>query len=250
MPVGEWKWCSDVHIASVTESDEQKVKGMAHFFESMGCKGLKEGVCAKILRTGSELKTILYSGVEDLMCVEGFGEKMAEKTHQSFQCALENATLQKLMIGSCCFQGFGEAKIAAVLGGCGDQVVKFLRGEKIRDEVLLRCFNDAGIKSVAGKFLDGLKVFYEEWSGTHLLTTVTDRFSAPAQKISGGNTYVFSGFRMPELKAKLESEGHKVVDAVSSKTTAVIVKDSETSGSKVQKAKSLGISVVELSQFL
>jgi NAD-dependent DNA ligase len=198
------------------------------------------------------MKTILYAGVQELSSVQSFGEKMAEKTHQSFQCALENATLQKLMIGSCCFQGFGEAKIAAVLAGCGDEVVKFLRGEKIRDEVLLMCFNDAGVKSVAGKFLDGLKVFYEEWRGTQLLQTALDRFATQKQiaKKSTGNTYVFSGFRMPELKAKLESQGHKVVDAVSSKTTAVIVKDLQCESSKVDKAKSLGIAIVEVSRFL
>ena len=48
--------------------------------------------------------------------------------------------------------------------------------------------------------------------------------------------FVFSGYRNKELKTQLEASGHKV--------TAVVVEDVNSSSSKVEKAREIGVKVI------
>jgi DNA ligase (NAD+) len=66
-----------------------------------------------------------------------------------------------------------------------------------------------------------------------------------------GRQYVITGtlerWTREEAKAALEGLGAKVTDSVSKKTTAVVV--GEGPGSKVQKAVTLGVPVLEEADF-
>ncbi|MGD8644802.1 MAG: NAD-dependent DNA ligase LigA, partial [Chromatiales bacterium] len=67
-----------------------------------------------------------------------------------------------------------------------------------------------------------------------------------------GNTYVLTGtlssMARDEAKAKLEALGAKVTGSVSKKTTAVVV--GAEPGSKLAKAESLGVEVLDEDAFL
>ena len=70
-----------------------------------------------------------------------------------------------------------------------------------------------------------------------------------------GKTFVITGdvyhFKnRNELKAKIESLGGRVSGSVSSKTTYLINNDTESTSSKNQKAKMLGIPIISEDEFL
>lgn len=71
------------------------------------------------------------------------------------------------------------------------------------------------------------------------------------EKFLAGQTFVLTGklsrFTREEAAAIIQNLGGQVVSSVSSKTSYVIV--GEASGSKFQKAKSLGVSILDESQF-
>ena len=74
---------------------------------------------------------------------------------------------------------------------------------------------------------------------------------APAEAAASlaGKTFVITGdvyhFKnRNELKAKIESLGGRVSGSVSSKTTYLINNDTESTSSKNQKAKMLGIPII------
>ena len=75
--------------------------------------------------------------------------------------------------------------------------------------------------------------------------------SEKKEKLLADQTFVLTGklsrFTREEAAAIIRSLGGQVVPSVSSKTNYVIV--GEAPGSKLQKAKSLGVSILDESQF-
>lgn len=59
-----------------------------------------------------------------------------------------------------------------------------------------------------------------------------------------------TGFRDAELVAKLTSDGHRVVDGVTKETTHLIVKDKNSTSSKMKKAQKMGIKIVQRDEFV
>jgi NAD-dependent DNA ligase len=65
-----------------------------------------------------------------------------------------------------------------------------------------------------------------------------------------GQKIVFTGFRDAKLEAFIKERGGEVSSGVSKSTTLVIKKDSEETSSKLTRAKELGITIVNLSDFV
>ena len=59
---------------------------------------------------------------------------------------------------------------------------------------------------------------------------------------------VFTGFRDKDMKEKLISKGYKVTDSISSKTTILVAKDPSKGGTKINKAKSLNIEIIDIDE--
>ena len=73
----------------------------------------------------------------------------------------------------------------------------------------------------------------------------------PVEGPLSGQTYVITGtlerWSREQARAALEAKGAKVTDSVSKKTTAVIV--GESPGSKVEKARKLGVEILDETAF-
>jgi len=65
-----------------------------------------------------------------------------------------------------------------------------------------------------------------------------------------GKKIVFSGFRNQSLKDRIESDGGKVMSAISKLTNILVVKDLESAASKVAEAKQRGAVVMTLDAFV
>jgi DNA ligase (NAD+) len=63
-----------------------------------------------------------------------------------------------------------------------------------------------------------------------------------------GQVFVFTGFRSPELQAKIEALGGIVGDSFTSKTTCVVAKNPNETSGKLQKARDKGIKIVGVDQ--
>ena len=70
-----------------------------------------------------------------------------------------------------------------------------------------------------------------------------------------GHTFVITGSlnrfsNRDELKKTIESHGGKIAGSVSAKTSFLINNDTQSSSSKNQKAKSLGVKIISEDEFL
>ena len=220
-------------------------EGLNHFAsrDAMNITGLGPAVVEKLFAAQlvEDVAGIYRLSVEDLLTLEGFKEKSAEKLHEAIQASKENSA-EKLLFG---------------LG------IRHV-GSKV-SQILLQEFHDldqlattdperiASIDSLGMVVAESLKRYFAQEGSKHLLqelqeagvnrTYLGEKVAADAAL--SGMTVVLTGklerLTRSEAKAKLESLGAKVTGSVSKKTDLVVA--GSDAGSKLTKAQELGIQV-------
>ena len=220
-------------------------EGLSHFAsrDAMNITGLGPAVVEKLFAAQlvEDVAGIYRLTVEDLLTLEGFKEKSAEKLYEAIQVSKENSA-EKLLFG---------------LG------IRHV-GSKV-SQILLQEFHDldqlatadperiASIDSLGMVVAESLKRYFAQEGSKRLLQELKEAGvnltylgeKAAADAALSGMTVVLTGklerLTRSEAKAKLESLGAKVTGSVSKKTDLVVA--GSDAGSKLTKAQELGIQV-------
>lgn len=223
----------------------QMKEGLTHFAsrDAMNITGLGPAVVEKLFEAQlvEDVAGIYRLTVENLLTLEGFKEKSAEKLYEAIQASKENSA-EKLLFG---------------LG------IRHV-GSKV-SQILLQEFHDldqlatadperiAGIDSLGMVVAESLKSYFAQEGSKRLLQELKEAGvnliylgeKVAADAALSGMTVVLTGklerLTRSEAKAKLESLGAKVTGSVSKKTDLVVA--GADSGSKLSKAQELGIQV-------
>ena len=223
----------------------QMKEGLNHFAsrDAMNITGLGPAVVEKLFAAQlvEDVAGIYRLTVEDLLTLEGFKEKSAEKLHEAIQASKENSA-EKLLFG---------------LG------IRHV-GSKV-SQILLQEFHDldqlatadperiASIDSLGMVVAESLKRYFAQEGSKRLLQELKEagvNMAYLGEKVAAdaalsGMTVVLTGklerLTRSEAKAKLESLGAKVTGSVSKKTDLVVA--GSDAGSKLTKAQELGIQV-------
>ena len=220
-------------------------EGLNHFAsrDAMNITGLGPAIVEKLFAAQlvEDVAGIYRLTVEDLLTLEGFKEKSAEKLHEAIQASKENSA-EKLLFG---------------LG------IRHV-GSKV-SQILLQEFHDldqlattdperiASIDSLGMVVAESLKRYFAQEGSKRLLQELKEagvNLAYLGEKVAAdaalsGMTVVLTGklerLTRSEAKAKLESLGAKVTGSVSKKTDLVVA--GSDAGSKLTKAQELGIQV-------
>ena len=220
-------------------------EGLNHFAsrDAMNITGLGPAVVEKLFAAQlvEDVAGIYRLTVEDLLTLEGFKEKSAEKLYEAIQASKENSA-EKLLFG---------------LG------IRHV-GSKV-SQILLQEFHDldqlatadperiASIDSLGMVVAESLKSYFAQEGSKRLLHELKEagvNLTYLGEKVAAdaalsGMTVVLTGklerLTRSEAKAKLESLGAKVTGSVSKKTDLVVA--GSDAGSKFTKAQELGIQV-------
>ena len=220
-------------------------EGLNHFAsrDAMNITGLGPAVVEKLFAAQlvEDVAGIYRLSVEDLLTLEGFKEKSAEKLYEAIQASKENSA-EKLLFG---------------LG------IRHV-GSKV-SQILLQEFHDldqlatadperiASIDSLGMVVAESLKRYFAQEGSNRLLQELKEagvNMDYLGEKVAAdaalsGMTVVLTGklerLTRSEAKAKLESLGAKVTGSVSKKTDLVVA--GSDAGSKLTKAQELGIQV-------
>ena len=220
-------------------------EGLNHFAsrDAMNITGLGPAVVEKLFAAQlvEDVAGIYRLTVEDLLTLEGFKEKSAEKLYEAIQVSKENSA-EKLLFG---------------LG------IRHV-GSKV-SQILLQEFHDldqmatadperiAGIDSLGMVVAESLKSYFAQEGSKRLLQELKEagvNLAYLGEKVAAdaalsGMTVVLTGklerLTRSEAKAKLESLGAKVTGSVSKKTDLLVA--GADAGSKLSKAQELGIQV-------
>ena len=220
-------------------------EGLNHFAsrDAMNITGLGPAVVEKLFAAQlvEDVAGIYRLTVEDLLTLEGFKEKSAEKLYEAIQISKENSA-EKLLFG---------------LG------IRHV-GSKV-SQILLQEFHDldqlaaadperiSSIDSLGMVVAESLKSYFAQEGSKRLLQELKEagvNLSYLGEKVAAdaalsGMTVVLTGklerLTRSEAKAKLERLGAKVTGSVSKKTDLVVA--GADAGSKLSKAQELGIQV-------
>ena len=220
-------------------------EGLIHFAsrDAMNITGLGPAVVDKLFANHlvADVAGIYRLTVEDLLTLEGFKEKSAEKLYDAIQASKENSA-EKLLFG------LGIRHV-------GSKVSQILLQE-FHDLDQLAAANPeriASIDSLGMVVAESLKSYFAQEGSKRLLQELKEagvNLAYLGEKVAAdaalsGMTVVLTGklerLTRSEAKAKLESLGAKVTGSVSKKTDLVVA--GSDAGSKLTKAQELGIQV-------
>jgi DNA ligase (NAD+) len=223
------------------------IKNLNNFFRKIGTKWMDENTIIKFVNAGySTVKEIINVSVKDLLELDGFKDKMAEKIYNSINESLKDVELVDLMTASNLFGGgLGERKLGAIL-----KVYPNIINTKISKEKLIEM-----IKSIDGfddktaiKFENGIQEFKD------FLKDLNIPYKNKYENMKVGTKFkdmniVFTGFRNTELEQNVINEGGKIVNTVSKNTSLVVCSDKNESSAKLEKAKTLKINILTREEF-
>ena len=220
-------------------------EGLIHFAsrDAMNITGLGPAVVEKLFdqQLVNDVAGIYRLTVEDLLQLENFKEKSANKLYTAIQASKENSA-EKLLFGLG-IRHVG-SKASQILLKHFHDLEQLAKAEK--EEI-------AALDSLGMVIAESLSSYFAQ-EGTHILlselkeaglnfTYLGEKVAADA--VLSGLTVVLTGklerLNRSEAKKKLESLGAKVTSSVSKKTSLVVA--GADAGSKLTKAQELGIDI-------
>ncbi|MBK1878610.1 NAD-dependent DNA ligase LigA [Pelagicoccus mobilis] len=230
-----------------------QVRGRLEHYASRQCldiEGLGEAVVDQLVATGkvSNISDIYRLEFEQLLELEKFAEKSAWNLVAAIE-ASKGVELWRLLHGLGIPQvGAAAAKdLAKAFGG-----VKELEGASL--EQLIE------VDGIGEKTANGIRAYFADEKNKAVLVSLFEAGMNPvapekiseAEAIFAGKTFVITGtlpsLKRSEAKAIVESKGGKVAGSVSKKTDFLVA--GEAAGSKLAKAESLGVPVIDEARLL
>jgi len=260
MPNIPYKW-NDTHVDILLENIDTdeivKEKVLTGFFRGIEVEGLSSGNIKRIIDAGYDsVPKILQMTTTDLLQVEGFKEKTAQKLYNNIQTQIQKAPLVTIMAASNIFgRGFNNKKLELILNEYPD-VLKSNESQNIKTQKV------ANIKGMADKtaeaFISKIPAFLAFILEAHLeykLQQTQNQQTQNNQKAVNqshplyNKTIVFTGFRDKQLEEQLKTHGAKLGSSVSKNTFIVLTKDPLEDTGKVLEAKKLGIPIMTPEEF-
>jgi len=238
--------------------EKSKTTTLARFLYALGIMGIGETMAANLAQALGSLEAIKKLGLADLIEIKS---GQAEKIHV-ICCASKGSTdrsLQELLAEE---RGFGwftdvHARLIAekLALDSDDDVLK-----RVCDASVDQLTNKppVSIEGVGDVLAEQIVTFFHQPHNLEVIQKLLDAgVRWPEEEVTevgeqplSGMTFVLTGtltqFTRDEAKSRLQALGAKVSGSVSSKTSAVIA--GEKAGSKLSKAESLGVPVLNENQ--
>lgn len=244
---------NEVHIVldHFNKNVEVIKKNLTRFVTEIGVFGLSEGIISHLVDAGiNTILKLIALKIDDLMILEGFGTKKANKIYRSLQHSLSKLDLATLMSASNIFgRGFGKIKMEKILRVYPNIIDNYSKHTHVQWSDRLMLLEGFDTITVA-KFLHRILYFQKFYDKVQSLITIQPYvFNQKLNGIFANEVIVFTGFRQADWKKYIESEGGTVTSTVSHRTTLVIYNPNDTGKAKFKKALQLGIATLTRSQF-
>jgi len=227
-----------IELVTLTETDEQKLKKLIAFFEILGADFISEGVITQLWDAGYKtIKDILNLTKEDLEKLDGFGKRKAKIVFDSIQKSVSGVSLSKLQHATGIFSGLGSKKLI---------LLEHFTEKPTLDQVMsIEGFAEISAKS----YIDNYDNFFDFIKD--LPISIEEKVEVePVGTDLDGKQFVFTGIRDKISEEVICSRGGKIGSGVSKNTTYLVCKDPNSSSSKLEKAKSIGVKIISLEELI
>lgn len=216
--------------------------------EAFNITGLSEGTIAKIIDTFDlvSYREVLLMQKDDILQLEGFAEKSANKLEKAIYKAREEQPIDKVLYASCipligrdaCKKIFNHYTIKEF-----EEILEKDEEEAIKDLTAIPTIGEKMAKSL----YDNKDEYYNLFSYIYV---VKDIKKEQQKEVKNQKTFCITGQREP-FKTIIEEAGHKVTGSVSKKTDALVcyVPEEENTpdrkkSSKEKNAEKLGVKIL------
>jgi DNA ligase (NAD+) len=256
----EYEWNEtgvDIVLKNADQDEGVVEKNVALFFAGMGVDGIGAGVVKKLCKAGfNSVPKIIHMTKEEMAGIDGLGEKSAFKIKESISAATKKAEMVTWAAASNIFgRGFGERKMAPIL----EMYPNILLSNDSKEEKIKQVLQVKGIaEKSASAFVENIarfNAFFVACNGPNEGALPPTTIAEPSMKKDVSHalynkTVVLTGFRDKDFMQRLKEVGAIQGATVSKNTFAVVVKNEGESSSKISNAKSLGVPIFFLQDFL
>ena len=229
----------------------QLERTIAHFVsrDAMDIEGMGASIVSKLLEAGliKNSADIYYLKKEDIASIDKLGEKISDNLLTAIEKSKSNDLSRLLYALGIRHIGLGAAKLIAanvkdidnLFGITKDELTQIDDVGGIMADSVMEFFAQSHVRDMIDRMKEaGVNTLYHE--------------EEPLGDIFEGMTVVLTGtldtMGRKEAAAIIEKNGGKMVGSVSSKTSLVVA--GEEAGSKLDKAKKLGVKVINEEEFL
>lgn len=239
----------DIYLEDVNNNKDVITKKLVNFFTTLEIPFINIGIINKLVDNDiTKIKKIYNMESSDFMKIPGIQKKSADKYYFAIHSILDKPIeLYLLMSASGIFgHGFGKRKLKPIVDRYPNIIDNY---KNITQEDIMNIdgFADTTSSAFISKLPDFIK-FLEINDFLKIEKSKNKKKGNTEGKLQGKNI-VFSGFRDKELEEYISNEGGKFGNVVNSKTNLLVVNDIDGSSSKIVKAKTLDIKIVELETF-
>lgn len=234
------------------DNDELRLKNLENFIKKIEVPGLGPGNIKKMFEAGFDTpKALFAASAKDLLKVDGFKDKTAQKVCDALQERKKTLDCLTLMDASNAMgRGLGSKKIKVIL----DAFPTILEKRYVPTMTELVALKGVE-KTTAELFAKNLPAFFKFVDDNGLDCKSEEKRPAALAAASSGPSFdgqkiVFTGFRNKELEEYIAARGGEVSGGVSKKTTLVVCKDLDEDSSKIKKAKELGVPLAQVDDFI
>ena len=255
MPSVPFKW-NDTHVDVMLQdlgSDETvKEKVLTGFFRGIGVEGLGSGNVARIIQAGYDtVPKIIKMEVVDLLKIEGFKDKTANKLYNGIRENIDAASLVTIMSASNIFgRGFSEKRLELIMEAYPNVLLsKETDAEKIHKISAIKGMAEKSAQSFVDRITEFIQFIKEADLIKKLSPGVTEKKTVDESHPLFGKTIVMTGFRDTDIQEAIKSVGAKLGSSVSKNTFIVLVKNTEEDTGKADEARKLGIKLMTPEEF-
>jgi NAD-dependent DNA ligase len=255
MPSVPFKW-NDTHVDIMLEdldSDETvKEKNITGFFRGIGVEGLSSGNVARIIQAGYDtVPEIIKMDVDDLLQVEGFKDKTANKLYNGIKEKIDAASLVTIMSASNMFgRGFSEKKLELIMDSYPNVLLsKESNTQKVAKISAIKGMAEKTAEAFVERIPDFINFIKEAGLVKKLAQEITEKKPVDESHPLFGKTIVMTGFRDAQIQEVIKNVGAKLGSSVSKNTFIVLVKDKDEDTGKAADARKLGVTLMTPEEF-
>jgi NAD-dependent DNA ligase len=249
LPDGEYKWNKnkvEFVLVNPDNNSDVAIQRLIRFFTTLKIENINEGLIRVLYENDYQtVDDILRMEVDDFLELPGFKKKLATKIYENIHNIIDKSIpLERLMTASNTFKhGFAEKKLKSIINAFPD----LLENEPNLEDILqVEGWN----YKTAEPFLERLPNFIE-FLEYHPYLKYNIKKKSKTKSNGGLNDIkvVFTGVRDKPLESIIEDMGGKISSSISKNTNIVITNDPNSTTSKLNKARDLGIPILTLKQF-
>ncbi len=236
----EIKWDKNsIDLVTTTVTENQNIKRIIAFFDILSAENISSGIINNLYNEGFKtIKDFLNIKVDDLLKIKNFSEKRSKIIYESIQKCITDVELHKLQHASGIFDGLGSKKLALLSN--------FTEKPKIEDLLKIDGFSHKS----ANLYIDNYDNFLEFLKDLNIKIKKQDNIEISDNLILSGKTFVFTQVRMPNEEKILKSNGAIISENINKNTSYLICSDKNKNTNKIEKAKNLGIEILNVDEFL